>query len=346
MSTLFAKIITKNFRQNFGTAFLCHTHSDFTPIYLFLCYFIDIIPFFLYNYYVTDEKGVWRESYFLLAVKRSFSRANFALRQNSSIILVPPLGGGMELNMTAIQPRFCFLSGNALKIIAAICMLCDHVGMFFFPKITVMRIIGRLAFPIFAFMIAEGAAHTKNKLRYLSTVALIAVALQTIYFLYEKRLTMCVFVTFTFALILIFLFDLFKNALFDREIKSYQVILYGTAFIIALTAIAIFNNFFFVEYGFWGCVTPLLASLFRAPKQNSPRWLTLCDRLPVHVIMCGVGLLAVALTRSQIQFWALFAIPLLLLYSGKRGRLKLKYFFYVFYPAHLGLLELINMLIK
>ena len=135
--------------------------------------------------------------------------------------------------MTATQPRFCFLSGNALKIIAVLSMLCDHIGMFFFPKIAIMRIIGRLAFPIFAFMIAEGAAHTRNKLRYLSTVALIAAALQTVYFLYEKSLTMCVFVTFTFALVLIFLFDLFKNALFDPKSKPYQAILYGTRFILA-----------------------------------------------------------------------------------------------------------------
>ena len=58
------------------------------------------------------------------------------------------------------------LSGNALKIIAAITMLIDHIGVILLPQITLFRVIGRISFPIFAFMIAEGCAHTKNKLRY------------------------------------------------------------------------------------------------------------------------------------------------------------------------------------
>ena len=44
---------------------------------------------------------------------------------------------------------FCFLSGNMLKIIAAISMLIDHIGYMFFPDVIIFRIIGRLAFPIF-----------------------------------------------------------------------------------------------------------------------------------------------------------------------------------------------------
>ena len=55
------------------------------------------------------------------------------------------------------------LSGNALKIIAAISMVIDHVGLMFFPTLKILRIIGRLAYPIFAFMIAEGCYYTKNK---------------------------------------------------------------------------------------------------------------------------------------------------------------------------------------
>ena len=62
--------------------------------------------------------------------------------------------------------KFGLLSNNMLKIIAAIFMVCDHVGVILFPKIEFLRIIGRLSFPIFAYLIAEGAKHTKNKLRH------------------------------------------------------------------------------------------------------------------------------------------------------------------------------------
>ena len=54
------------------------------------------------------------------------------------------------------------LSGNALKIIATILMVIDNVGYIIFPSVLAFRIIGRISFPIFAFMIANGTKYTKN----------------------------------------------------------------------------------------------------------------------------------------------------------------------------------------
>ena len=53
------------------------------------------------------------------------------------------------------------LNNNVLKIIAAISMLLDHIGLILFPSIEIFRILGRIAFPIFAFTIAEGAKYTR-----------------------------------------------------------------------------------------------------------------------------------------------------------------------------------------
>ena len=58
------------------------------------------------------------------------------------------------------------LDGNQLKLIAAFAMLLDHMGVLLFPQVRLLRILGRLAYPVFAFMIAEGCRYTKNKLRY------------------------------------------------------------------------------------------------------------------------------------------------------------------------------------
>ena len=75
------------------------------------------------------------------------------------------------------------LTGNQLKIIAMICMTVDHVGFILFPKQEIFRIIGRLAFPIFAYMIAEGCRYTRNYGRYLGTMAAVAaVQLFLLYF--------------------------------------------------------------------------------------------------------------------------------------------------------------------
>jgi len=73
------------------------------------------------------------------------------------------------------------LSGNALKLIAIVIMTIDHIGMQLFPNILMLRIIGRLAFPIFAYMIAEGCTYTKDRRKYLITIAVFAAVCQIVY---------------------------------------------------------------------------------------------------------------------------------------------------------------------
>ena len=67
------------------------------------------------------------------------------------------------------------LDGGALKGIAAALMLTDHVGAILLPEVPVLRCVGRLAFPIFAFFIAEGYAHTRDFGRYFRRLAIFAV---------------------------------------------------------------------------------------------------------------------------------------------------------------------------
>ena len=59
------------------------------------------------------------------------------------------------------------LSGNQLKLIALITMTIDHVGAYLLPQFTILRIIGRLSMPIYAFLIAEGCRHTHDRRKYL-----------------------------------------------------------------------------------------------------------------------------------------------------------------------------------
>ena len=72
------------------------------------------------------------------------------------------------MNMT-LKPAFG-LSGSALKVIAMISMVIDHVALYLMEQGTLlyetMRCIGRIAFPVFAFLIAEGFIHTRNRYRY------------------------------------------------------------------------------------------------------------------------------------------------------------------------------------
>lgn len=68
-----------------------------------------------------------------------------------------------------------------IRLIACVCMFIDHAGKMLFPQYPVMREIGRLAFPLFAYGIAVGAVYTRDPVKYLSRVVLLALVSQPLY---------------------------------------------------------------------------------------------------------------------------------------------------------------------
>ena len=96
------------------------------------------------------------------------------------------------------------LNGNVLKIIAVISMTIDHMGLMLFHDDIIMRCIGRLAFPIFGFMIAEGCFYTKNKLRYFLRVFILGVLCQIVYYVADKSVYLGILITFSLSIVTIF----------------------------------------------------------------------------------------------------------------------------------------------
>lgn len=68
-----------------------------------------------------------------------------------------------------------------IRLIACICMAIDHFGKMCFPHIPQMRLVGRLAFPLFAYGIAVGAVYTRDPIKYLSRIVLLALISQPLY---------------------------------------------------------------------------------------------------------------------------------------------------------------------
>ena len=238
-----------------------------------------------------------------------------------------------------------FLSGNALKLIAAAAMLVDHVGLIFFPRLSIFRIIGRLAFPIFAFMIAEGCRYTRSKLRYFLTMAGIAAVCQIAYFIALKDSSMSVFVTFSVSILLVYYLQYLKKTLWSGEhSRLYKIFIFVSFFLLLFLMYAI-NMKVDIDYGFAGCIMPVFTALFHSDA-NTPESLKKLDRNEIHVLTTSVAMVYMAAVNRPIQYFSLLTIPLLLLYSGKRGKAKLKYFFYLFYPLHLVALYGIDMLLK
>ena len=208
------------------------------------------------------------------------------------------------------------LSGNMLKLLAAAAMVLDHAGLMFFPEARWMRIAGRLAFPIFAFMISEGCRYTRNKGKYFGGIFVLAVLCQAVYFLVDGSMYLSVLFTFSLAIVTIF----------SLEARQWYLP------VLSVLGVWLLNRVATIDYGFWGCMAPVFPALLRGTR---------FDTLPARIAALGLGLLVLALDLGGWQFFALAALPMLLLYSGKRGKWKMKYFFYVFYPLHLALLQLI-----
>lgn len=238
------------------------------------------------------------------------------------------------------------LSGNALKLIAAAAMLIDHTGMLLFPDALWMRIVGRLAFPIFAFMIAEGCRYTRSRRRYLGLIAVLAALYQIVYWLFDRSTYMSVLVTFTLAILVIYALQHLKSTLAE---KNRTVLKTACAILLLLSSVAgvwLANRFLTIDYGFWGCMLPVWVSIFQPRRGDTmPPAMARFDILPVHIAMLSVGLFILGLDLGAIQMGALTACPLLLLYSGQRGTLNMKYFFYIFYPVHLAVLQGLAMVI-
>lgn len=233
--------------------------------------------------------------------------------------------------MTNASPRFALLSGNALKILALVAMTLDHIGVQLLPLTPWLRIAGRLAFPIFAYMIAEGATYTKRRARYLGTIAGFAALIQIVYFVAMDSLYMSIFATFTLSLCLIFSFDYAIQRKTWVTIALAVSVWLSVAFVSAVLPELNTGTDFFIDYGPIGVLIP--AALYYV-KGKWPKLLVL-----------AVLLIPLALSAPlAVQWYALLALIPLALYNGKRGKYKLKYLFYFYYPLHLVVIWAISML--
>lgn len=241
--------------------------------------------------------------------------------------------------------KIAFLSGNMMKLLAAVLMTVDHVGLMLFPKDIMFRIIGRLSFPIFAFMISEGAKYTKDKLRYFLTMASFALVFQVVFYYFSGGSTeMCIFVTFSLSLPIIFSLQFFKQALFINDKKEAIMWLWLCGLMTVLTYLL--TKVVSVDYGFLGIMCPVFANILNTKDTQAPAVIKKLDVLPLRVLTFALCLFVLSAKYEGIQYYSLLALPILLLYSEKKGKFNMKYFFYLFYPIHLVIIEGIYLLTR
>ncbi len=223
------------------------------------------------------------------------------------------------------------LTSNQLKIIAMITMTCDHVGLQLLPQFPILRIIGRLALPIYAYMIAEGCRYTRDRKKYFLRLFGLGAVCQVVYFIAMRSLYQCILITFSMSVLVIFTCDRVKT---KGNLSKFAVIVTAILsvrfFCDVLPALLPYTDFS-TDYGTCGVFLPILVWLGKNKKQK--------------LLLLTIGLILLALDYGGAQWFGLAAIPLLALYNGKRGTANIGKLFYFYYPIHLVVIQGLSLIL-
>ena len=219
------------------------------------------------------------------------------------------------------------IDGTTLKIIAMICMLFDHLGDNIFLSQTWMRIIGRIALPLFAFCISEGYIHTKDKKRYLKRLFLFSIISEipfnlllngSIIYLEHQN----VILTFSIAVLSLIVFDKITT---NKKKISY---VFGTFIVLLFAVISLLLK---TDYNLFAVLLVFIYYVFNSKGNNIRNIIGTVYQL----LLRNVGIYI---------FGALSCIPIFL-YNEKKGK-GIKWLFYIFYPGHMLIIYIIKILIK
>ena len=233
--------------------------------------------------------------------------------------------------------RSLSLNTFQLRLMAIIFMFIDHYGAVIHPTEMSYRIVGRLAFPIFAYLLANGYRHTRNKWKYLirlSFCALLSEVPFDLTFGQSYGLNwdhQNIFFTLALGLTALMVYDKTRLQSSDVLVRDSQMIkeekklsLLGLILVLAIGFLADLIN---TDYGMIGVVSIFIFYLL--------------DQKQINIILTA-ALLFVVYFSSYLQLYAIFALLIISCYNDQPGpsNFFLKWFFYLFYPLHLLFLHL------
>lgn len=234
------------------------------------------------------------------------------------------------------------MSALSLKVLALVTMLIDHVGAVFFPQHIFLRYIGRLSFPIYAFLIAEGFVHSKNRWKYFLRLFVFGIISEMPYdFLFYGGIFSTKSQNIMFELALGVL------VLFCAEMVSKK---HKYLFVVPAAGLILLSEVLGLSYGIYGMLLILTAYIVRE-KGTKIQALYSAGTTIIFNGMVDFSLPFIfgpleILSTNSIQSMAVFAAFPIMLYNGQKGKMSLKWFFYIIYPAHLVLFILVRYIIK
>lgn len=216
------------------------------------------------------------------------------------------------------------LDGNALKIIAVVTMIIDHTGAALLPQYRVLRYIGRIAFPIFCFLLAEGAVYTHDIRRYMMRLGIFALVSELPFDLALHGRWFYPQYQNVFFTLLIGLVVIYAHQCADRKYGSTpQRAMYSTlAFVAGCIGAWVLRT----DYSVVGVSMIYVFYIWR-------------DRGFIKYIIEALLMACMSLT----ELFGIIAFIPMLMYNGRRGRKSkiLQIGFYAVYPVHLLIIALI-----
>ena len=221
------------------------------------------------------------------------------------------------------------MTAFALKLIAATTMLIDHIGHVYWPLTPFyFRLIGRVAFPIFAYLVAEGCRHTTNLNRYLLRLGLFALISHIPFYMVFGPQHINVFYTLFLGVACVSLYEKLKLWPFVAALAPLPIVLAGS----------LLGDWLNSDFGSIG--VPLIFILYLAETKRG-RLFVLAGGMALQYGLRLLDPFVPNIQGMQVLIFSLFAVVLLCFYNGRLGR-KVKWGFYLFYPLHLAILGLLN----
>ena len=237
------------------------------------------------------------------------------------------------------------LNARQLKLVACISMIFSHTGIIFWPHQVWWQIPGRIAMPIFAFMIASGARHSRNVWKYLARLLVFAALIQYPYsiFLANGYLNICFTLGLGLAVIVVWekslplpvkLAALAAACLLAdwHSIAQWLSSEYGWSDVMPWLR---------AEYGWYGIMMIFTSHVF---FEDRPKLAVSWFILNAPFLWQLAATLQAGYYYPQVQGLCLLALPFIFLYNGERGG-GWRWEFYAFYIGHLALLYILRRLL-
>lgn len=236
------------------------------------------------------------------------------------------------------------MNSRYLKIIAVITMTVDHVGHLLFPNVRALRIIGRIAMPLFCLLIAYGITKTRSAWKYFLRLFGFAVAVQIFFNLYIEGdlfafYSWNVFFTLSFGVAAASLLKIVITMATDEAEMPLGRFCGMAGILLGSMAIVVSASFLPIDYGSAGV---LLVLMFYAALRHSVTTLKITAAASLAVF----NFLLADITWS-LQWYSLLALPFIFLFIDRKLSISAfeKYAFYVYYPLHFAVIYFVGTLL-